>query len=393
VKILTLNSGSSSLKFSIYQMADVERLLLSGKLERIGLSDGRVEISGEGVAPFRENKDLPDHASAIPIVFGQLQQRCLASDLSAIGHRVVMGGPNHTSPQRVTPELVQELNELCRIDPPHLPAALKTIEAAQKFRPGILQVACFDTSFHRTMPKVAQTYALPRALVEQLGIIRYGFHGLSYEYILTELRRIDPVAANGKVIIAHLGNGASMAALLSGKSIETTMGFTPAGGLVMSSRSGDLDPGVLSYLMTQKPMSGTDLKDLIYKESGLRGISGLSSDMKDLTREKDRNPHADEAITLFCYQAKKFLGALASVLNGVETLVFTGGIGENSGLVRERMCENLSYLGLSIDGTRNGAHADIISTVESRVTVRVMKTNEELMIARHTKMALDANGS
>jgi acetate kinase len=387
-KILTLNSGSSSLKFAIYQVAPDERLLLAGKLERIGLSGGHVEITGESVKPLKEDADLPDHATAIGVMFGHLTRLHLAGGLSAIGHRVVMGGPRHTAPQQVTPELLAELNELTQIDLPHLPAALKTIEAAQKFSPGILQVACFDTSFHRTMPLVAQTYALPRALAERLGIIRYGFHGLSYEYILSELRRKDPAAAEGKVIVAHLGNGASMAAIHQGRSVETTMGFTPAGGLVMSSRSGDLDPGVLVQLLTQKKMSPSELNDLIYKESGLLGVSNLSSDMQDLTREKDRNPQAEEAINLFCYQAKKYLGALVSVLDGVETLIFTGGIGENSDLVRERICENLSYLGLHLDEDKNKARADVISTVESRVTVRVMKTNEELMIARHTEKLL-----
>jgi acetate kinase len=318
-----------------------------------------------------------------------VQERKLADSLSAIGHRVVMGGPHHVAPQRVTPELLQELHELTRIDPPHLPAAIKTIEAAQKFRPGIPQIACFDTSFHRAMPKVAQTYALPRALVERLGIIRYGFHGLSYEYILSGLRQIDPRAAEGKVIVAHLGNGASMAAIRRGKSVETTMGFTPAGGLVMSSRPGDLDPGVIAHLLTEKQMSGLELNNLIFKESGLRGISNLSSDMQDLAREKDSNPQAEEAIALFCYQARKSLGALVAVLDGVETIVFTGGIGENSALVRERVCENFSYLGLLLASNKNAAHAGIISTPESRVTVRVMKTNEELMIARHAGRLLN----
>jgi len=389
-KILTLNSGSSSLKFAIYQPQPDENLVLSGKLERIGLSGGRLEITGEGMKPLKADIDLPDHVTAIRVVFEHLKDLGLAGDLSAIGHRVVMGGPRHTTPQRVTPELLVELRDLCRIDPPHLPAAIKTIEAAQEFLPDILQVACFDTSFHRTMPEVAQVVALPRALTERFGIIRYGFHGLSYEYILAELRRIDPGAAEGKVIIAHLGNGASMAALRNGKSVETTMGFTPAGGLVMSSRPGDLDPGVLVHLMTEKRMSGSELNDLIYKDGGLRGISGLSSDMQDLIREKDRNPHAREAVTLFCYQARKFLGALAAVLDGVETIVFTGGIGENSGFVRTGICENFSYLGLKVDEARNASHAAIISTPDSRVTVRVIKTNEELMITRHTAKFLNA---
>jgi acetate kinase len=387
-KILTLNSGSSSLKFAIYQPQPDEHLVLSGKLERIGLSGGRLEITGEGIKPLKADIDLPDHSTAIHVVFDHLKELGFADGLSAIGHRVVMGGPRHTAPQRVTPKLLQELRELCRIDPPHLPAALKTIEAAREFRPDILQVACFDTSFHRTMPPVAQMVALPRELTERLGIIRYGFHGLSYEYILSELRQIDPGAAEGKVIIAHLGNGASMAALRGGQSVETTMGFTPAGGLVMSSRPGDLDPGVLVHLMTEKRMSGAELNDLIYKDGGLRGVSNLSSDMQDLTREKDRNPHAREAIALFCYQARKFLGALTAVLDGVETLVFTGGIGENSDFVRACICENFSYLGLQVDEAKNASHAEIISTPESRVTVRVIKTNEELMITRHTAKLL-----
>jgi len=388
-KILTLNSGSSSLKFAIYRVAPEERLVFSGKLGRIGLAGGRVEISGEGFESLEESRDLPDHASAIRVVFDHLQERNLADDLSGIGHRVVMGGPHHVAPQRVMPELMRELRELSRIDPPHLPAAIKTIEAAQKFRAGISQVACFDTSFHRTMPKVAQTYALPRALVERLGIIRYGFHGLSYEYILSELRRIDPARSEGKVIVAHLGNGASMAAIRAGHSVETTMGFTPAGGLVMSSRPGDLDPGVLVHLLTQKQMSGSELNNLIYKKSGLLGVSNFSSDMQDLTREKDANPQVLEAIDLFCYQVRKSLGALAAVLDGVETLVFTGGIGENSPFVRERICQDFSYLGLLVAPEKNAAHAGIISAPESRVIVRVMKTNEELMIARHTGKLLN----
>jgi len=384
VKILTLNSGSSSLKFAIYQVRPDERLLLSGKLERIGLAQGRIKISSAGQAALEENADLPDHAAAIGRVLDEIDKRHLADDLSAIGHRVVMGGPHHTAPQRITPDLLQELHALCRIDPPHLPAALKTIEAAGKFRPGIPQIACFDTAFHRTLPPVAQAYALPRALVERYGLIRYGFHGISYEYIVEELRRIDPAAAEGKLVIAHLGNGASMAAVHRGRSVETTMGFTPSGGLMMGSRPGDLDPGVLMHLLAERRMSGAELNRLIYQESGLLGVSEVSSDMQDLVREQDDNPHAKGAIALFCYQARKSLGALAAVLDGVETVVFTGGIGENSSTVRAGICENLLHLGLRIDPAKNAGQSAVISTAESRVTVRVMKTNEELMIARHS---------
>ena len=389
-KVLTLNSGSSSLKFAIYEMAQEERRLLTGKVERIGLPGARIEISGEGLESVDENAEIPEHSTAMQWVVHHLTKRGLLDDLAAVGHRVVMGGPLHTQPQSVTPSLLGELKELRRTDPVHLPAALEIIETAQQLYPGLLQVACFDTSFHRTMPKVAQTVALPSALVEEMGLIRYGFHGLSYEYILSELRRIDPAKAEGKVIIAHLGNGASMAALRNGKSLETTMGFTPAGGLVMSSRPGDLDPGVLVHLMTQKKMSGSEWNDLIYKTSGLRGVSNLSSDMQDLEREKDRNPLAEAAITLFCYQARKFIGAFAAVLDGVDTLVFTGGIGEHSAFVRAGICENLSYLGVHLDEEKNLAAAEIISSADSRVTIRAMKTNEELMIARHTAKILES---
>ena len=388
LNVLTLNSGSSSLKFAIYRMKPQETLVLSGKVERIGLTGAHLETKGEGSGAPKE-VEAPDHAAAIRVVFDHLHAQKLAGDLSVIGHRVVMGGPRHSGPQRVTPGLLQELRELSRIDPPHLPAALATIEAAAKFQPGLPQVACFDTAFHRSMPKVAQTYPLPRELTEPLGIMRYGFHGLSYEFIVSELRRIDPAAARGKVIAAHLGNGASMAAILDGKGVETTMGFTPAGGLVMSSRPGDLDPGVLVQLVAEKRMSTAELMDLIYKQSGLRALSEFSSDMQDLTRERDRNPKAREAIEHFCYQARKAVGSLAAVLNGVETLIFTGGIGENSALARAGICEGLSYLGLEIDDARNTAHAPVISPPASRVTVRVMKTNEELVIARHAAGLLE----
>jgi acetate kinase len=388
-KILTLNSGSSSLKFSIYEMQPKESLICAGKVNRIGLPGSHLEISDGNHPLLKEQVDATDHAVAIHLILTKLQEQAIADELSAIGHRVVMGGPEHTAPQIVTPTLIEELEDLSRIDPPHLPAALKTIAAAQKFRPGIPQIACFDTAFHRTMPKIAQLYSFPRELSERFGIIRYGFHGLSYEYIHSELSRIDSEAACGKVIIAHLGNGASMVALDHGKSVETTMGFTPAGGLVMSSRTGDLDPGVLLYLLTQKQISMSELNALIYSKSGLAGISNLSSDMQDLIEKRESYPQAQEAIDLFCYQARKHLGALAAVLNGLETLIFTGGIGEHASLIRAQICDDLSYLGVSIDQTKNATHDPIISKSGNRVTVRVMKTNEELLIARHTDRILN----
>jgi acetate kinase len=308
-----------------------------------------------------------------------------AEKLAAIGHRIVQGGPHHLRPEIVTPDLLRELRDLCPLDPPHLPAALDALEAAQKLGADIPQVACFDTSFHRTLPAVAQRLPLPRQLTQETGLIRYGFHGLSYEYIVGEFARVaGPQAAQGKLIIAHLGNGASMAALQNGKSVETTMGFTPAGGLVMSSRTGDLDPGVLAYLLREGKVAPDKVNDFVFQQSGLKGVSGLSSDLRDLMEARSTNPAAQEAVDLFCYSARKALGSLVAVLDGVETLIFTGGIGENDAVCRAAICAGLSHLGLRLDNRANEQNQEIISAPGSSVAVRVMKTNEELVIARQT---------
>jgi acetate kinase len=387
VNILTLNSGSSSLKFAIYESGPHERRILEGHVERIGQRGARLQIK-ETASTRQMNVAAPDHVAAVRHVFNELGKIEAARNLSAIGHRIVMGGPKYSTPQRVTPKLLKELRELSRIDPLHMPVEIRTIEAAVKFHAGLPQVACFDTAFHRTMPPVAQAYALPRKLTKQLGLIRYGFHGLSYEYIMSELRRIAPISARGKVVVAHLGNGASMAAIRGGKCVETTMGFTPAGGLMMGTRPGDIDPGALVHLIAVTKYKTTELNDLIYNQSGLLGVSGISSDMRDLTRARHHRREAHEALALFCYQARKTLGALAAVLDGVETLVFTGGIGENSPLVRANICRGLTHLGLRLDHPKNAAGEGGISNRESRVKVRVIKTNEELMIARHSAKIL-----
>jgi acetate kinase len=385
-RVLTLNSGSSSLKFSLYEMLrDTEALLLRGKIDRIGTGTGQFEAADcENKKAIDESVSVPDHQKALNLLLDRLPSLGCES-VAAVGHRIVQGGPHHTRPEVVTAALLEELEALCPIDPPHLPAALKALRAAAKLGPHLPQVACFDTAFHRGMPAVAQALPLPRELTDSTALIRYGFHGLSYEYIISELSRVaGPEAARGKVIIAHLGNGASMAALRDGRGVDTTMGFTPAGGLVMSSRSGDLDPGVIAYLLRERKIAPDKLSDFVFQQCGMKAVSGLSSDIRDLLAARETNPHAKMALDLFCYQARKSLGALVAVLDGIDTLIFTGGIGENAAFPRAVICEGFHHLGLEIDSSRNQQNQEIISSTTSRTTVRVMKTNEELVIARHT---------
>ncbi|HLW02859.1 MAG TPA: acetate/propionate family kinase [Ktedonobacterales bacterium] len=383
-RILTINTGSSSIKAALYDLDGEERLTIAAQVERIGLSHSRIRITdADGKTLLDEQRDLPDHPAGLQALFAWLQQQQLTAALDAIGHRVVYGGSRYSVPHLIDDDLIQALKAMVPIDPDHLPQAISAIEVAQKAYPSTPQVACFDTAFHRSMPRVAQIYALPRQLADE-GVLRYGFHGLSYEYILRALRAEDPIAAAGRVIVAHLGNGASMAAMWQGASVETTMGFSPTGGLVMGTRSGDLDPGALLYLLQARGMDGATLNQIVNHQAGLLGVSGTSADMRDLLDREATDPRAAEAIALFCYQARKFVGALAAVLGGVETLIFTGGIGERAAPIRSRICAGLEFLGVTIDAQRNDAHAPIISLERARVVVRVMKTNEDLMIARHT---------
>jgi acetate kinase len=382
-RILTINTGSSSLKAALYDLGDEERLSIQALVERIGLSGGHLRISDAGGATLLdEQHDLPDHAAALRALFAWLQAQQRASGLDAIGHRVVHGGSQYSAPHLIDAALLQTVRDLIPVDPEHLPQAVSAIEAAQQAYPDLPQVACFDTAFHRSMPRVAQIYALPRRLADA-GLLRYGFHGLSYEYIMDALRAADPAAAAGRVIIAHLGNGASMAAVQGGKSVETTMGFSPTGGLVMGTRSGDLDPGALLYLLQAQGMNAATLNRLVNHQAGLLGVSGTSADMRDLLKREASDPAAAEAIALFCYQARKFVGALAAALGGVETLIFTGGMGEHAAPIRSRICAGLEFLGIVLNPERNAAHAPVISADGGHVMVRVMPTNEDLMIARH----------
>jgi acetate kinase len=379
--ILTINSGSSSIKFSVYSAGPDPERLLSGRLERVGLPQGRfIAESGQaGVLASRE-LSLPHHGAALKELFGWLSSRPEGGCLGAVGHRVVHGGPKYTAPQRIDKALLEAIRELTPFAAEHLPHEIKAIEAVSAAFPGLPQVACFDTSFHRSMSDAAATFAIPAEFRGE-GVVRYGFHGLSYEYIMEELSKRAPERAKGRTIIAHLGNGCSMAAVKEGRCVDTTMGFTPLGGLVMSTRTGELDPGIIVYLLKTRGYSPDELNELLNRKSGLLGISGTSSDMADLLREEASSPSAALAIEVFRYQARKYIGALSAALGGLDTLVFTAGIGENSPDIRERVTEGLGFIGVELDSGENKKNGPFIS--KGPVGVMVMKTNEELMIARH----------
>ena len=395
-RLLTLNAGSSSLRSSVYDAGSFDAPLVTAQVSRIGREASRMEVLGPGEESLLEEETaVRDHLAACRRWFAWLQSRCFGDDIVAVGHRLVYGGLEFAQPQPITDALLDSLAALTPLDPEHMPQALAVVRFVREALPAVPQVACFDTAFHRDMPAVAQRYALPRRYTDA-GIIRFGFHGLSYEYIIQELRRLDPVAAHGRVLIAHLGNGASMAAVRDGVCVDTTMGFTPAGGLVMSTRTGDLDPGVIVHLLRSYGPGPEALSRLINSESGLLGVSGMSGDMADLLKDEASRPEAAEAVALFCYQARKFAGALAAALGGLDTLVFTAGIGENAPPVRDRVCEGLGFLGLDIEHELNQQNAAIVSSPRSRVVVRVMKTDEDQMIARHTSRLIsrgDRNAS
>ena len=387
--ILCLNAGSSSLKFAVYEHKAAaaggdESRLVAGAVERIGLKEGRFRLNDGDAAATETAGDYPDHATAVHAVFDALERRGLSA-LDAVGHRLVHGGAEHTAPERVNARLLEALRGLVPLAPLHLPSELSVMEAVTARFPALPQVACFDTAFHHRMPELARRLPLPRTLWDA-GIRRYGFHGLSYEYIVW---RLGP-AARGRTIIAHLGNGASMAAVRDGMPVDTTMGLTPAGGFMMGTRSGDLDPGIAIYLLRGKGYDADRLERLVNNESGLLGVSGSSPDMKTLLERRDREPAAAQAVSMFCYQLRKSIGAFAAALGGLDLLVFTGGIGERAAPVRWEACQGLEHLGLQLDHERNTAHADTVSRPDSRCMVRVIPTDEDLMIARHTLAALSS---
>ncbi len=377
-QILAINGGSSSIRFALYRIAEQPLRLLSGKLDRVDTPAMRLTF--DDARPGRaggqvEAGDVP----ASGFLLDWLAQQVDIGTLRAVGHRIVHG-LQHSAPQPVGDALLNDLRRTIGLDPDHLPLEIELIDAFRRRHPHLPQLACFDTAFHRDLPRVAQLLPIPRRY-QAFGLRRYGFHGLSYGYLMQRLAQIDPAAARGRVILAHLGNGASMAAVRDGRSMDTSMGLTPAGGLVMGTRPGDLDPGVAGYLLHEGGLDARRFSDLVNHQSGLLGVSDSSADMRDLLARERDDAHAAEAVALFCYQARKTIGAYAAVLNGLDTLVFSGGIGENAAPVRARICDGLQYLGLELDAARNGAAADLISGAASCVAVRVIPTDEEWMIA------------
>ncbi len=388
MSVLTINAGSSSIRFAFYGPGSDPAKLEYGKIERIGESGATFEVStGRGQTPARVALEAGSFRAAVESLLQWLEAQPRFAEVTAVGHRVVHGMA-HSQPARVTPRLLEELKAAIPYDPEHLPQEIELLDSLRRQFPRLEQVACFDTAFHHTMPRVATILPIPRRY-ESKGVRRYGFHGLSYTFLLQELARLgDATCEHGRVILAHLGNGASIAAVRDGRSIDTSMAFTPTAGLPMSTRSGDLDPGVLNFVATTEARDPAFLQRMVNHESGLLGISETSSDVRDLLAREDEDERAAEAIGVFCYQTKKWIAAFAGALGGLDTLVFAGGIGENSAPIRRRACEGLQFIGLELDESRNRVHAPVISSAASRVAVRVIPTDEEAVIARMTAETL-----
>ncbi len=381
-RILTINGGSSSIKFALFEAGDSLQRILDGEIARIGLPEAAWRVTG--LAPednFSRRLAAPDHAAAAGALMDWIEARRGQDAPAAVGHRVVHGGPKYSAPQRITVELIEELHRLSPFDPEHLPEEILLTAAFQRRFPDLPQVACFDTAFHHDLPRVARLLPIPRRYEAQ-GVRRYGFHGLSYAFLMGELARLmGPKAAQSKVILAHLGNGASLAAVRDGQSIDTSMSFTPASGTPMSTRSGDLDPGLLWYLARSEGLDAKQFNEMVNFQSGLLGVSETSSDMRDLLDREAQDVRAAEAVAIFCYQVKKWIGAFAAALGGLDVLVFAGGIGENAPAVRARICDGLEFLGIELEEKRNATNEGVISSAAGRVAVRVIHTDEESMIA------------
>lgn len=389
--ILVLNAGSSSLKFALFPVDGglAPMPAISGQVEGIGAT---AEMTARLAGGQRVRERVPtsgdqgqQHRDALTHLFGWLSANNPDLEVAAAGHRIVHGGERYSAPVVLDAELIDELGDFVPLAPLHQPHNLRAVQAVAALMPDIPQVGCFDTAFHRTQPAVAQAFALPRRLTKG-GIKRYGFHGLSYDYVARQLPALVGKRAEGAVVIAHLGNGASMCALRGGNSVATTMGFTAVDGLMMGTRTGNIDPGVLLYLMEEKGMDARALTRLLYKESGLLGVSGISQDMRTLLASDA--PEAEEAVELFCYRIARELGSLAAAAGGLDALVFTGGIGENAAPVREQVGRLSAWLGVKIDADANAVHADRIDAAGSKVAVAVVPTNEEWMIAHYTADAL-----
>jgi len=383
--LLVLNAGSSSIKFTLFEAGaepSADSLICQGAVDGIGDRAHFLAAARDGATLV--DRPLPDghgHDNAIAALLGWIETAFPGVRFVAAGHRVAHGGALFDAPARLDAAVIEQIRSLAHLAPLHQPHNLAAIEAVAKRHPALPQVACFDTEFHRHQPRVARAFALPRELTAE-GVRRYGFHGLSYEYIAARLPAVaGPAVAEGRVVVAHLGSGASLCAMQARKSVATTMGFTPLDGLMMGSRCGALDPGVILYLLDQKAMSVREVTDLLYHSSGLRGVSGISADMRTLLASDD--PHAAEAVELFVYRVSRELGSLAAALGGLDALVFTGGIGEHAADIRKRICEQAAWLGITLDAAANAANAARISIADSKASAWVIPTNENLMIARH----------
>ncbi len=389
--LLVLNAGSSSIKFSVFLNGDAPALSMHGQVEALYTAAKFKATDAAGrIISTHEWDAQPGHDGALEYIIRFVHSQCANHPLAAVGHRVVHGGVDYSEPALVTPAVLLDLEKLIPLAPLHQPHNIAPIRLIGERMPKLPQVACFDTAFHHGQPAVAQAFALPPAITDR-GVRRYGFHGLSYEYIASVLPAYDPTAAAGRVIVAHLGNGTSMCAMRAGRSVASTMGFTPLDGLPMGTRCGALDPGVVLYLMDELKMDVRTIEKLLYEESGLLGVSGIAGDMRELLASED--PRAKLAIDLFIYRISRELGSLAAALGGLDALVFTGGIGEHAAVIRERVCRDAGWLGIELDIAANNAAMARISASASRVQAWVIPTNEEQMIARHTRRLIGAAGS
>jgi len=385
--ILVINAGSSSIKFAIFPITTSITKLYYGMVDHVATAPELIIHDVDKKVVFSKVFELSDYEGVVANLITSINTFLKNFTLIAVGHRVVHGGTEYLNPILINDQIIEDLTKLIPLAPLHQPYNLKIIVAIRKIYPNLKQVACFDTAFHATQSKIARMFGIPRKLSES-GVIKYGFHGLSYEYISTVLPKYLPEKlSNGKILIAHLGNGASACAMNNKKSVATSMGFTALEGLMMGSRCGNIDPGVVLYLLDEKKLSVKETTKLLYSESGMLGVSGISSDLREL--ESSSDPHAKEAIDLFCYKAARELLALCTILKGLDAIVFTAGIGEHAYLIRQKICEWLSWLGVSIDIDANKAHANIISDKNSKITVAIIPTNEELMIVQHTMKIIE----
>lgn len=386
--IAAVNSGSSSLKLSLFSCVHSMQLILHAKITGIGKSNCLLTVTdADKKEIFSHHAGLDTDEDAAELIVEWLQQQNRQYIITGIGHRVVHGGLKFHQPELIDGFFLNELQEMESLAPLHLPAAISIMKVFRHSFPGITQVACFDTAFHSHMPFEARHYAIPRSLWSE-GVVRYGFHGISCEYIMQQLRETDPLTDNRKIIIAHLGSGCSMTAVKGGHSMDNTMGFSPASGLVMNTRTGDIDPGVLIYLLQEKKMDAAELTALFNNEGGLKAIAGPNYAMEKLLQQERSDLRAEQAIKLFCYHAKKQIAALAATLGGLDIIVFTGGIGEHASTLREKICEDLEWMGVQIDNQLNERSERIISEYNSKVIVKVIPANEEIVIAGHVKKCL-----